>query len=69
MTFYLKIDVNLPSKSNKQKTLEKPFFVGVLKATNEKSRIQIRMSVERIRRSGSIPYVTDPQYCLQQKMN
>jgi hypothetical protein len=43
------------SKSNKQK--RKLFFVGILKVTDEKSRIRIpiRMSVERIRGSGSIP--------------
>ncbi len=37
----LKNDINVPSKSNKQKNLEKIIFVGILKVTDEKSRIQI----------------------------
>ncbi len=57
----VKTDVNVPSKSNKQKKLLKTFFVDILSATDEKSkirirsRIRIRKSVERIRGSGSVP--------------
>jgi hypothetical protein len=36
----LKIDINAPSKSNKQNQL---FFVGILEVTGEKSRILIRI--------------------------
>ncbi len=45
-------DVNVPSKSNKQKNLRKKnlFFVGFLTATDEKSRIWVQ-----IFGSGSIP--------------
>ncbi len=45
MTFLtLKNDGNVRRKSNKQKKLEKRlFFVGVLKITDEKSRIRIRI--------------------------
>jgi hypothetical protein len=46
---FLKTDVNVPTVSNKQK-----IFVGILKATEEKSRIQIRNPVVRIRGSGSV---------------
>ncbi len=39
----LKNDVNVPSKSNKQKIKTKNlFFVGILKANDENSRIRIR---------------------------
>jgi hypothetical protein len=42
--FYLKNDVNVTSKSNKQKTWRKKlFFVDVLKVTDENSRIRIRI--------------------------
>jgi hypothetical protein len=46
LTFYdflsVKNDVNVPSKSNKQKNLEKKIvFVGVLKTNDENSRILI----------------------------
>jgi hypothetical protein len=46
----LKTDVNVHSKSNKQKT-----FFGIMKATDENSRIRIRKSVVRIRGFGSVP--------------
>jgi hypothetical protein len=37
----MKIDVNVPSKSNKQKNFEKNiFFVGILSGTDEKSSIR-----------------------------
>jgi hypothetical protein len=36
-----------------KKTFKKPFFGGILSATDQKSRIRIRKSVDRIRRSGS----------------
>jgi hypothetical protein len=39
----LKNDVNVPSKSNKQKKLDFYFLVGILKVTAEKSRIRIRI--------------------------
>jgi hypothetical protein len=40
----LRNDVIVPSKSNKQKTLvKKLFFVGVLKVTDEKTRILSRI--------------------------
>ncbi len=66
----LKNDVNVPSKSNKQKNFFKLVFVGVLKVNNENSWIRIRRSG-----SGSIsqmhgsaypdPYqnVMDPHHC------
>jgi hypothetical protein len=54
-------DVNVPSKSIKQKYREKKkgiFFVGLLKVTEEKnrirSRIPIRKSAELIRGSGPV---------------
>jgi hypothetical protein len=53
-----KTDANVPSKSIKQKNLEKNlFFSGILKVTDEKSRIRIRKSVVRIQgsESGSVP--------------
>ncbi len=40
-SFHARNDANVPSKSNKQKTL---FFVDLLKATDEKNRIRIRNS-------------------------
>ncbi len=40
--------------SNKQKKIDKLIFVGILKATEEMNWIQIRNSVVRIHRSGSI---------------
>jgi hypothetical protein len=50
MTFYLvKIDVNVHPKSNKAKNLRKKlFFVGILKATDEKCKIRIRQSKVQI---------------------
>ncbi len=43
----LKNDVNLPSKGNKQNKLRKKniFFADVLKATDENSRIRIRIQI------------------------
>jgi hypothetical protein len=61
----LKNDVNVPSKSNKQKNL---FFilvsVGVLKVKGDNSRIRIRIreSEAWIRGSGSVPNLMDPQH-------
>jgi len=43
--FSLKNDVVVSSKSNKQKTIKKLIFVGVLKVTDEKSRIRIRIRI------------------------
>jgi hypothetical protein len=76
MTFLsLKTEVNtlpIPSKSNKQKNEKKTyFFVGILKATEEKSRIppppriQIRSRKSVVRSADPDPYqnVKDPQYC------
>ncbi len=68
MNFYLsKNDVNVPSKCNKQKKkkkkIKKLIFVGFLKVNDEKSRmncIRIRLSKERLRRSGSVTKVSDP---------
>jgi hypothetical protein len=46
----LKADVNVPKGSNKQKTIEKKtIFVDTLKATEEKSRIEIRIRNSQIR--------------------
>jgi hypothetical protein len=42
----LKIDVNVPSKSNKN------FFVGVLKASDENGRIRIHTKMSWIRNTG-----------------
>ncbi len=39
----MKNDVNAPSKRNKRKHEKKIFFVGVLKATEETSRIRTKM--------------------------
>ncbi len=47
----LKNEVSVPSKSKKNR---KFLFVGILKATDEKSRIWIRKSFVRIRGSGSV---------------
>ncbi len=41
----LKNDVNVPSKSNKQKNFFNSFFAGVLKVNNEKSRIRIQIQI------------------------
>ncbi len=45
----MKTDVNVPSKSNKQKKLwkKKYFFVGILSATNENSRSRIRIRIRK----------------------
>jgi hypothetical protein len=55
----MKTDVNVPSKSNTQKKLKNLFFVGILSATDEKSRIRTRnrsrKPVVRIRGSRSVP--------------
>jgi hypothetical protein len=56
----LKNDVNVPTKSNKQKNfLKKLFFVGILKENDENSRIRIRTHCSetwiRGSRSGSTP--------------
>jgi hypothetical protein len=50
MTFYhLKNYANVPSKNNKQKTKKKNIFcVGILKVTDEKSRIRIGTKMSRI---------------------
>ncbi len=55
----MKTDVNLHSKSNKQKNLEKKnyFFGGISSATDEKSSIRPRKSGDRIRGSGSVGQV------------
>ncbi len=46
----MKTDVNIPSKNNKQKNLNKKLIcVSILSATEEKSRIRISKSVVRIR--------------------
>ncbi len=52
----MKTDVNVPSKNNKQKNFEKEnlFFVGILSATDEKSRVRIRKSAVRTLGSGSV---------------
>jgi hypothetical protein len=56
--FFLSLmtDVNVPSKSKKQKNFRKKFFVDILSATDRKSRIRswsrIRKSVVRIRKTG-----------------
>jgi hypothetical protein len=50
----LKNDVNVPSKSNKQKTQKKLFFVSVFKFTvrGKDPRIRIRTEMSRIRNNG-----------------
>ncbi len=44
----MKTKVNVPSKSNKEKTEKTLYFVGILSATDVKSRIRIRKSVVQI---------------------
>ncbi len=41
----LKTDENVPTENNEQKNC---YFVGILKATDEKSRIRIRLKMSRI---------------------
>ncbi len=48
----LKIGVFVPTKSNKQNKLEKIIFVGILKVTDEKSRIRIRIKMSQIRNTA-----------------
>jgi hypothetical protein len=38
----LKNDINVPSKSNKQKIVKNWFFAGILKVNDEKRRIRIQ---------------------------
>ncbi len=73
VTFYkflsFKNDVNVryhfKKYCNKQKTGIQFFLVGVLKVTDEKSRIWVRYLEVRIRGSKSVRYqnVTDPEHC------
>jgi hypothetical protein len=62
----LKSDVNVPKVSNKQKKLKKKklFFVNILKASKENTNIRIRIHNPevRIRGSGSVSKVTDPEH-------
>jgi hypothetical protein len=52
----LKNDVNVPSKSKKQKNFKNnKFFVGILKVNGENSRIWIHQSEAWIRGSGYKP--------------
>jgi hypothetical protein len=53
----MKTDVNVHLKSKRQENFEKKniFFVSILSATAEKSRIRIRKSGVLIRGSGSVP--------------
>jgi hypothetical protein len=57
MTFYLSLknDVNVPSKKLKILEKKKLFLVGVLKATDEKSRIRIRTKMSRIPNTSRNP--------------
>jgi hypothetical protein len=48
----LKNDVNIPSKSNKQKIFFKLVFVGVLKVNDENSRIRIYTKILWIRNTA-----------------
>ncbi len=42
----MKNDLNVPSKSNKQKTcLKNYYFVDILKVNDEKSRIRIQIRI------------------------
>jgi hypothetical protein len=50
----LKIDVNVPSKSNRKTYFFSLFFVNVFKVKNENSRIQIHHSGACIPGSGSV---------------
>jgi hypothetical protein len=50
MTLSLKNDVNVASKSNKQKNVKKIILVGILKVADEKTR-----SVSQRGGSGSVP--------------
>ncbi len=57
----LKTDVNLlvHTVSNKQKNLKEKYFfsVGILKATEEKNRIRIRIKTSRIRNIAFLPWM------------
>ncbi len=49
----MKTDVNVPSKSNKQKKFSKKLvFVGILKINDENSRIRIHTKMSWIRNTG-----------------
>jgi hypothetical protein len=50
----MKTEINVPKVSYKQKTLKKKLFVGILTATEDKSRIRIRKQVVRIREPGTL---------------
>jgi hypothetical protein len=51
--FIFENDVNVPSKSNKQKNiLQNLFFVGILKVSDENSRIRIHTKMSWIRNTG-----------------
>jgi hypothetical protein len=49
LTCFLQTAVNVPSVSNKKKLEKKLIFVGVLKSTEKKSSIPIRIKKLRIR--------------------
>ncbi len=44
----MKTDVNVPSKSTKQKVWKKKLFVGILSASDEKSRIRNRNRIRKL---------------------
>jgi hypothetical protein len=75
----LKTDVNLPSKSNKQKNL---YFVGILLATDEKSGIRIirrrirnrnlvvriRTKMSRIHKTAMCPHLSMSSYVRPERL-
>jgi hypothetical protein len=65
----LKNDVNVPSKSIKQKNRKKIFLVVVLSVTDEKSRIRIRIRWSEARSADPDPNpyqnVRDPEDCIK----
>jgi hypothetical protein len=64
----LKTNVNVPTvKINKETWGKNYFFVGILKATEEKSRLRNRDPVVLYGSADLDPYqkLTDPEHCLR----
>ena len=64
----VKTDGNVPLISNEHKKLGQIFFVSILKATEEKSRIQIGIRIQIPSRIQIRNQVTDPRIRIRLKM-